>query len=272
MKKVILISTALVMVLSGVAAVSAYEAHIINVTAKVENALTVSPDEDWDLGTIFPQEFFVKHYTVSLSTSFLAQKWVTEYVEEGRVNAVEIEFWAEEKEKTPYDPGDPEAEPPVPPTAATYYSWMGEFIKLGTAIVDDMTDTATKGAGPTAGADGNINFADTGWSSPVGPRPAGTAPVVKSVLTGRVLGIQPNGLDQVDSFALSIGVDAPVFLPFYNYETDVCPKPNGLDVPTWQVPVDDPRNNAGLGDDFGLDIKVQVVDIYLQPYLGSPPG
>ena len=270
MKKVILISTALVMVLSGVAAVSAYEAHIINVTAKVENALTVSPDEDWDLGTIFPQEFFTKHYTVSLSTSFLAQKWVTEWEEVGRVNAVEIEFWAEEKEKTAYIPEV--LDPPAPAVPATYYAWMGEFMKLGTALEDDMTDTATKGAGPTVGSDGNINYADTGWSAAIGPRPAGTAPVVKSVLTGRVLGIQTNGLDQIDAFELWIGVDAPVFLPFYNYETDVCPKPNGLDVPTWQVPVTDPRNNVGAGDDFGLDIKVQVKSIYLEPYLGAGPS
>ena len=255
MKKAILIFAAMLMVLSGVAAVSAYEAHIINVTAKVENAITVSPDEDWELGTIFPQEFFTKHYTVSLSSSFLAQKWVgEEYVVggEGRVNAVEIEFWAEEKFKSA---GTPDV----------YYSWMGEFVKLGTGITDDMTNTATKGGSPTAGADGNVNFADTGWEL-VGPKPAMAAPAVKSVLTGRVLGIQPDGLTQLDTFALSIGVDAPVFLPYYNYDTDVCPKPNGLDVPTWQVPVDDPRNNNGLGDLMGLDIKVQVVDIYQETY------
>lgn len=259
MKKVILFIAALVMVFSGVAAVSAYEAHIINVTATVENAISVTGGEGdhWALGTIFPQEYFSTHYTVGLSGSFLDQKWDGDpYVvgNEGRVNAVEIEFWAEEKETA---------------TADVYYAWMGEFVLLGTGITDDMTSGATKGDAPTSGSDTYINLADTGWTV-VGPMPGVTAdphPRVKSVLTGRVLGLQTDGYTQDDTMELWIAVDACVFLPFYNYETDVYPKPNGLDVPTYKMPATDDRNNAGAGDDFGLDIKIQVVDIYQETYV-----
>lgn len=244
------------MVFSGVAAVSAYEAHVINITAEVENALTVSGGEGdhWDLGTIFPQEFFTTHYTVSLSQSFLDQKWDGDpYVpgNEGRVNAVEIEFWAEDKE--------------IDTAPGTYYPWMGEWTLLGTGLSDTHSDVTAKGQPPAQVPDTKINLADDGWTV-VGARPAGTAPVAKSVLVGRILGVQPNGLDQIDDFQLWIAVDAPVFLPYYNYETDVCPKPNGLDEPTFKMPSDDPRNNNGAGDTCGIDIKIQVVDIYQQPY------
>jgi len=60
---------ALVAVVAGVAAMSAYEAHIINVTAHIENALTVDTYE-LDFGTVFPQEYLERNFTVSLSESF----------------------------------------------------------------------------------------------------------------------------------------------------------------------------------------------------------
>ncbi len=55
MKKVLLVLGTLLVSISGVAMVSAYEAHIINVTAHVENAMSVNKD-DIDFGTVFPQE------------------------------------------------------------------------------------------------------------------------------------------------------------------------------------------------------------------------
>lgn len=69
MKKVILIVAALTLVVSGVAAVSAYEAHIIDVKAHVENALIVSHDLDY--GNVFPQENLERELYIGLSNSFM---------------------------------------------------------------------------------------------------------------------------------------------------------------------------------------------------------
>jgi len=62
-------------VAGGVAVFSAFEAHVINVTAHIENALNVSTNEIV-FGTVFPQEYVEKPFTVSLSSSFLAEERV----------------------------------------------------------------------------------------------------------------------------------------------------------------------------------------------------
>ncbi|MEK9201458.1 MAG: hypothetical protein AAB944_00645, partial [Patescibacteria group bacterium] len=49
---------------------AAFEAHVINVTAKIENALAVSTNA-LDFGTVFPQEHLDKPLVVQLSQSFL---------------------------------------------------------------------------------------------------------------------------------------------------------------------------------------------------------
>ena len=76
MSKKILFALATVLVVAGgVAALSAYEAHVINVTAHIENALYVHPDEI-AFGTVFPQEWVYSDFTVELSDSFLAEERV----------------------------------------------------------------------------------------------------------------------------------------------------------------------------------------------------
>ena len=78
-KKIILAAIALVAVAGGVAGLSAFEAHVINVTAKIENALRVKTTEI-DFGTVFPQERLDQQLEVSLSQSF---------IDEDRVDDVE---------------------------------------------------------------------------------------------------------------------------------------------------------------------------------------
>lgn len=79
-KKILLGLAAVVVVAGGVAALSAYEAHIINVTAHIENALSVHDDEI-SFGTVFPQEYLERQFTVQLSDSFLAEPrvWDVQY-------------------------------------------------------------------------------------------------------------------------------------------------------------------------------------------------
>src|SRR3990167_10259574 len=48
---------------------AAFEAHVINVTAKIENALFVHP-ESIEYGTVFPQEHLLSDFFITFSRSF----------------------------------------------------------------------------------------------------------------------------------------------------------------------------------------------------------
>lgn len=118
-KKILLTLVSSVVVAGGVAAMSAFEAHIINVTAHIENALAVHP-VSFDYETVFPQEkfdgfsFFVR---VSDSFSDGSQRRVLsidytikqkpkprpEYVRQ--VGADEARRWCHTN--SPADPNDP---------------------------------------------------------------------------------------------------------------------------------------------------------------------
>ena len=70
-KKIVLGLIAVVAVVGGIAAMSAYEAHVINVTAHIENALKVIPQTgELVFGTVFPQEYQEKHIWITTSESF----------------------------------------------------------------------------------------------------------------------------------------------------------------------------------------------------------
>ena len=75
MKKVLLMVAALLIVFSGVAAVSAYEGHLVNVKAHLENAIAVADvDYELDFGLVFPQDWLQKYVSVGLSESFMSQE------------------------------------------------------------------------------------------------------------------------------------------------------------------------------------------------------
>lgn len=71
-KKFLLGLATVAVVVSGVAVMSAFEAHVINVTAQIENALSVTPDEIM-FGTVFPQEHLFRNLKIALSESFLLE-------------------------------------------------------------------------------------------------------------------------------------------------------------------------------------------------------
>src|SRR3989344_1024246 len=60
---------------------AAFEAHVINVTAKIENALSV-PVDPITFGTVFPQEELEKFLRIALSQSFQDEERVddVEYI------------------------------------------------------------------------------------------------------------------------------------------------------------------------------------------------
>ena len=108
MKKVLLVLCALVIVLSGVAMVSAYEAHVVNVTAHVENAIYVTTPAGWGLGqfgTVFPEEFLIKEFWVRHSNSFC-------WEEQDRVLEIDYQIWVDRL---------------VMPGGG-YYPWLGDAL------------------------------------------------------------------------------------------------------------------------------------------------
>jgi len=75
MRKTFLGLAAFAIAIATVPMFAAFEAHVINVTAKIENALSVPLDEI-DFGTVFPQEELYKDFGISLSQSFLDENRV----------------------------------------------------------------------------------------------------------------------------------------------------------------------------------------------------
>jgi hypothetical protein len=224
MKKAIFIITALVLVFSGVAAVSAYEAHLINVKAHVENALEVDTAEV-DFGTVFPEEWLVKKRLVMLSESAIGELGDAL----GDLDSVEITLYVEWKPcpDMPFAWWDGDAWQ----EGVGYYNWMGYFTYL---------DFDENGQAP------DMNL--------VGDPPAGDPGTAAKQVAG------PFVLANDAEHFVYIGIDVPVFEGYWNSLTDVDPKPSGLSAPTYVVPADMPGFNP-RGMDFGLDLKIQVTDI-----------
>lgn len=87
MKKILAIFGAVAFALVGASMFAAFEAHVVNVTARIENALGVSTNA-LNFGTVFPQEHLDKQLDVQLSRSFL---------EEDRVD--DVEYFIRQKPK-----------------------------------------------------------------------------------------------------------------------------------------------------------------------------
>lgn len=81
MKKVLFSLGAIGITLAVLPMFAAFEAHVINVTAQIENALSVNTDSI-DFGTVFPQEELERDIHVALSSSFLTEDRVddVEYI------------------------------------------------------------------------------------------------------------------------------------------------------------------------------------------------
>lgn len=211
---------AIALVASGVAAVSAYEAHLINVRSHVELAMNV-PRAPLDFGTVFPEEWMLKEFTVQTSGSFCNEF-------QTRVGDIEYEVWVEWK---PLESGP------------GYYNWLGEALYVG-------IDAANKT--PVA-AGGDLVL--------VGAAPATQPGAKKVLDGGvlRKFGDPPNIPIDMDDL-ITVGLDVPDFEGYVNELTDPNPKPSGLDAPSWIIPANYPGFNP-QGMNFGLDLKIQVTFI-----------
>ncbi len=72
MKKLLLIPLSLAMIIIGLPLFAAFEAHVVNVSATIENALFVHP-ESLEFGTVFPQEHLDSSFFLAFSQSFSAR-------------------------------------------------------------------------------------------------------------------------------------------------------------------------------------------------------
>lgn len=240
MKKALLGLCALVMMVSGVAMVSAYEAHIINVKASVENAVTVGVS--WlNFGTVFPEEFRLKDFTVAISGSFCSP-------DQKRVRHIDYEIWAAWKQKK-----DAQGIP-IP---GEYYPWLGDALWLARAPVPDYEP------------DGETDLRDdtfpdrTIWTN-LGDPPTATPPGAGKVL-GPVTLVKPlPGTGDTDYWKLAL--DVPVFEKYYNPTTDVNPKPSGMSEPSVVILESDTDRYFPDGVQLGVEIKIQVTAIYGPPF------
>jgi hypothetical protein len=225
MKKAILIVAALVLVLSGVAAVSAYEAHTINVRAHVENAMSVNVKE-LDFETVFPEEWLIKTFTVQVSSSFCEET-------QTRVGYIDYELYAEWK---PLNDG--------------FYNWMGYFTYVG-------IDAAVPK--PQAAGGDLVLIGDPPANQP-GAKLVMRAPKPLHKFTPlNMADIITVGID-VPVFE---GYYNEITDAMWQEEFQTT-KPSGLDEPTWVVPADFPGFDPN-GMDFGLDLKVQVIWVGATP-------
>jgi hypothetical protein len=217
------------MVVSGVAAVSAFEAHTVNVTAHVENALdTPSPLVIGGVAA-FPEEWLTGIITISASDSFKGQ---------GRVDTITYKVCA--TPKTDNVPECPTCTPPVP--AGHPYVWAGGFTFLS--------------------SDGGTNWTWIGPTADENP-PTGTPPIICPVgfsgtVTDTTAGSLMVGMD-MPVFSGSYNSDTDVDDKDRPPAADLCPDKDGDGSVT-----DDPCVISGgnpAGEDFGLDLIIQVTGI-----------
>jgi hypothetical protein len=130
MKKVIFLFAALMAVFSCIAAVSAYEGHMVDVKAHVENALMVQKAEV-DFGITFPEEKVESQFLVGLSQSFRDQT---------RYSTVEYAMYWEPKPIGDHDVVDLDQD--------GFFAPIWPFIAVSVGDKDyDMKDYVDKGNG-----------------------------------------------------------------------------------------------------------------------------
>ncbi len=241
MRRILTILSFPVALLLGMATVSAYEAHAINVTANVSNALNVSATAGTELGTpgdpANPLRWRTIPIDISLSNSFTGQ---------ARANTVDYMICAQPKPKT--HPGDP---------AIPFDPLFHDFLWMGGASFIEFDEAAGifHWIGPTT-----LNFDNTDI-------PAGITPPIAGVVcpTGAV-GSLTNPGDITDT--ISLWLDVPAFQGVYNFSVDDAfdkVRDDAADCgsrsdtqPCVILPVP-PANIAGTN--LGLDLVVQVTDI-----------
>ena len=135
MKKLLIGFGALALALVVMPMFAAFEAHVVNVTATIENALSV-PIDEIKFGTVFPQEYLKRPLDISLSQSFK---------DEPRVD--DVNYVIRQKPK------------------------CGITSQLGTVLVDGSTVTGHVFPGTIPASNTNVTQQFEGYYVDCGPQP-----------------------------------------------------------------------------------------------------
>ncbi len=155
MKKAVLIVSALLLVVSGVAAVSAFEGHLIDIKAHVENAIGVDTYE-LDFGAVFPQETPELYLPFGLSNSFMSDNQV-------RYSSLNYELYWELKPAGDHDP--------EPLYLDEYFQPLNPFldVEFYSGEATDIIDTNEVHTVPTEGCAVLFGSGKLGKSIPAEP-------------------------------------------------------------------------------------------------------
>jgi hypothetical protein len=215
------------MVVSGVAAVSAYEAHTVNVTAKVENAMYCgAPTLGLRYGTVFPEEWLVKSFDIGVSTSFC------EWPEQQRVLEIDYNIYVNQKQG---------------------YKWLGDCLYIGV----DVTDPAKRYPRDTGG---ELDPVGTGTSLPI---PIVTDGYLKKAIPGG----DPGDPDDTVYVGLDVPVFQDAYNPITDALACPDGKPSHRSTPTVIIAPGDYWGRWADYDatgevELGADIIIQITNIY----------
>jgi hypothetical protein len=147
MKKLVLSGiVALILIVSGLTAVGAYEGHMVDVKAHVENALMVEKDQV-DFGNAFPEEKIETQFKIGLSQSFRDQK---------RYSSVDYSMYWEPKSTVGYTVGIDD------PANEGYFIPIWPYIAVQSDGVDfPISGYVDKGEGLWLIGSASMNMTDT---------------------------------------------------------------------------------------------------------------
>lgn len=252
MKKTLLIVGGLAIAIATVPMFAAFEAHVINVTAHIENALYVHP-ESQDFGTVFPQEFLLKSIFVGFSNSFSATT-------QTRVNTVEYKIVQKPKPTPAYEAEvgvdaarkwchDNYPETPYDPQSA---DWNEFLTNCYPSLCPYLSKHSDMDENPFVAGNQTNDYSVPAFHNPWDPT---------SVARGKII---KTGYDSADTWVIDLAVpcfngqcaqDWPDFVHKYNPSAD----PDAYKLP-----------KELESQTFGCDLWIEVTDIYKGPDDGGP--
>jgi hypothetical protein len=242
-KKVLLLVAAFLVIFSSVAAVSAYEAHKVDIKVHVENAIGVTTGPELNLGTMFPQETVETDIAWGMSRSFYAQD---------RLSEVKYNVYFELKNASEIgDLYDPTGQGPQPRYKTDYFMPLNPYMTL----------------------------VAHGWNM-MGPEVYREKPGVDDPLLigDGYFKWKNNGLDETLCASMDVHIDIPVFDMYYNEDTDEGIRPGnwGTLDPLWtptlyydlgEYILVDEEICKGCAEvphaDLGINFKIQVTGFSL---------